>query len=750
MKSLPTLIGGKAQNLLRLKAIPGVSVPPFTVVPAGSSKLERAEIISNFLCICKAAEVAVRSSAVHEDSAEASFAGMYVTKLGVPAIFDNVVEAIEEVQRSGELKKEVAAHYAKEKKLTASEELVATIVQEMIHPDLSGVIFSHSIDACDGYYLISVAQGLGEAIVGGSVNGKLIRVARALCLDYLNEDWLAKLIKTMRKIETCYGSESLDVEFVYANGTLHILQCRPITTSPTVLVKKEDEHQLMCRIALLEAEVNTAFADDAFGDMTDINPLELLGSNPTELDISIFKHLFADTIVERVRREMGYDPLDIGLLRVIGGKPYISLRASAFSLRPKGIPTQAYERMFNVYRRMLMIDSNLQSRVEFDVYAMSSGEKLERIMREAELSSSEQEKVRDAFRLLDSSIAAISEICSSSFKQQIADYADRNHSLQGNSIEETLAHVAKGTELFVRVARLAFYWKNKFEENYPNEDLNELIVGHIQSVNSRLQADLISCQNSELSREELVRRYGHLQPGQFEIFGESYADDPDHYLFAQLSIAHPQNVEKKVHKFEDAVEFRNVVTFMQAREETKFLFSQSLYIFTRQLKTLLREGRITRSQASCLKWLELKALLAGQNSSVISAEKNNLPLILPDVIIPGTTKLGVITFGEARPKYVTQSVVKAPIRVLDRPDIHVDVRGALVLIPNADPGYDFVFHSGAVGIITKVGGPASHMCIMTIELQLPACIGCGEHLYNALRIAPAAVLDCASKQIIPM
>ncbi|MBA4319468.1 MAG: hypothetical protein C0412_13790, partial [Flavobacterium sp.] len=72
----------------------------------------------------------------------------------------------------------------------------------------------------------------------------------------------------------------------------------------------------------------------------------------------------------------------------------------------------------------------------------------------------------------------------------------------------------------------------------------------------------------------------------------------------------------------------------------------------------------------------------------------------------------------------------------------------LVLLPNADPGYDFLFHSGAVGIITKVGGPASHMCIRAIELQMPACIGCGESVYQKLTTAHSSILDCSARQII--
>jgi len=124
------------------------------------------------------------------------------------------------------------------------------------------------------------------------------------------------------------------------------------------------------------------------------------------------------------------------------------------------------------------------------------------------------------------------------------------------------------------------------------------------------------------------------------------------------------------------------------------------------------------------------------------------PVLLPDVIVSGLTDLRVITFSEAMPSYITNSIVKARVCVLDQLGVKADVRGALVLLPNADPGYDFLFHSGTVGIITKVGGPASHMCIRAIELQMPACIGCGESVYQKLAAAHSAVLDCGTQQII--
>ena len=49
----------------------------------------------------------------------------------------------------------------------------------------------------------------------------------------------------------------------------------------------------------------------------------------------------------------------------------------------------------------------------------------------------------------------------------------------------------------------------------------------------------------------------------------------------------------------------------------------------------------------------------------------------------------------------------------------------IVLIQNADPGYDFIFSYKIKGLITEFGGANSHMSIRCLELGIPAIIGIG-------------------------
>ena len=737
---------GKAENLDILKTIRGINVPRFVVLRSEMSEKKRMDTIRAFLySMPHGRTVAIRSSAAQEDSTNASFAGMYATKLRVSATMCDIQAAVEKVRVSEAQKQEVISHYAKARGIASTGEM-SVIIQEMIEADMSGVVFSHDPARQDGYYLVSVSIGV-ESIVRGTTSGRLVRVVRGIHLRSIREKWLWQIIKAMQAIESHYRSANLDVEFAFEDDTLYILQCRPITGAIETTIGVT-EKELVIRLEQLNAWIANHFPGDVFGDMIDINPAELLGVSPAPFDISIFNLLFADQVVERTRRKMGYNPLNVGLLRIVAGKPYASLCATAYSFRPLGISNQIYKRLVSVYREALIKNPALQSRVEFDVYAMSCGERLEQVITKAQLNEDEKRIVRNAFAHLEMAISKISKSLTEAFDVFAVNYERRTASIGDAPLSTILEHVVAGTEMFVQVARLAFYWKNKFQETHPQENLDELITGHIQSINSQLQFDLVACRNGIIMREELVHRYGHLRPGQFSIFGESYENDPEHYLFAQMERAEAVGVAKCVHAFENKAEFKNVIMFMQARERIKFLFSISLHLFATKLKQLLTQRGITEREASSASWERLRACLEGASNFEEGVEETTPSVLLPDVIIPGMTDLKVITFSEAMPIYITNTVVKARLCMLGRPDARVDVSNALVLLPNADPGYDFLFHSGVVGIITKVGGPASHMCIRAIELQMPACIGCGERMYQKLASARTATLDCGSQQII--
>ena len=160
-------IGGKAAGLVRLMQA-GAQVPPWFVLPSGSDPQVA-------LAAWKASgweRVAVRSSALAEDGAVHSFAGMYESILGV-SDGESLLNAIARCRASANHPRVRA--YQAEHGLDASP--VAVIVQELVEGEASGVMFSSDPTNPD-QTLISSAWGLGEGIVQGSVPCDTYRVHR--------------------------------------------------------------------------------------------------------------------------------------------------------------------------------------------------------------------------------------------------------------------------------------------------------------------------------------------------------------------------------------------------------------------------------------------------------------------------------------------------------------------------------------------------------------------------------------------
>ena len=69
------------------------------------------------------------------------------------------------------------------------------------------------------------------------------------------------------------------------------------------------------------------------------------------------------------------------------------------------------------------------------------------------------------------------------------------------------------------------------------------------------------------------------------------------------------------------------------------------------------------------------------------------------------------------------------------------MKNCIVLIPQADPGFDWLFSHGISGLVTMYGGANSHMAIRSAEFGLPAAIGIGEQRYRQISSGRVLELD---------
>ena len=95
------------------------------------------------------------------------------------------------------------------------------------------------------------------------------------------------------------------------------------------------------------------------------------------------------------------------------------------------------------------------------------------------------------------------------------------------------------------------------------------------------------------------------------------------------------------------------------------------------------------------------------------------------------------------------AIIESKILLMDNQkqyDVN-DIPGKIILIENADPGYDFLFGYKISGLITMYGGSNSHMAIRCSELGIPAIIGVGPQTYSDLKNSVIVQIDCNSQKI---
>lgn len=223
------LAGAKAANLARLIRS-GFPVPAgFVVVgePSAERILEAARVLGD-------APLAVRSSAVAEDLAEASFAGQYASFLDVrgdAALLDAVRRCRESTHAAR------VDHYRSARAGTADDR-IAVLVQRMVEAEAAGVAFTaNPVTGTRTEVMITAARGLGERVVAGEAVGDEWVVDRAgarprrLTEGVIDADRAGEIAGLARRVEAHFNVPQ-DIEWAIAEGQLALLQARPMTALP--------------------------------------------------------------------------------------------------------------------------------------------------------------------------------------------------------------------------------------------------------------------------------------------------------------------------------------------------------------------------------------------------------------------------------------------------------------------------------------------------------------------------------------
>ena len=250
--SITGLAADDAQALERAstqirKAFTAGQVPPEVEVAIQAAF---AELISS--------PVAVRSSATTEDLPDLSFAGQQDTFLNV-INEDALMEAV--VHCWSSLWTARAIGYRTRNNIDHGGAALAVIVQEMVQSEVSGVLFTaNPLTGRLSESVINATFGLGEALVSGQVEpdqyvvdtltGTIVdRMVGSKALSTrlrasggvetveelsetrqaLSNGDIQQIVALGQKVHEEYGTPQ-DIEWAFAEGTLYLLQTRPITS----------------------------------------------------------------------------------------------------------------------------------------------------------------------------------------------------------------------------------------------------------------------------------------------------------------------------------------------------------------------------------------------------------------------------------------------------------------------------------------------------------------------------------------
>ena len=200
---------------------------------------------------------AVRSSSPDEDLEAASFAGGYVTVLGVTQ--ERIDAAVRECFVS--CLDERVLLYKQQHGFDPRRPRIAVLVQQQVNSDVAGVGFSLNPVSNDfDEAVIDATFGLGETLVSGEVTpdhfvvdkpgrkilerrigskgvsrwirpegGVELREQDRSQASALTDEQVLEVSDALMRLEELYG-HPVDIEWAYAKGELHLLQARPITT----------------------------------------------------------------------------------------------------------------------------------------------------------------------------------------------------------------------------------------------------------------------------------------------------------------------------------------------------------------------------------------------------------------------------------------------------------------------------------------------------------------------------------------
>lgn len=586
--------------------------------------------------------------------------------------------------------------------------------------------------------------------------------------------------------------------------TLYCLQVRPLVIDESQSVYDKLAPRALERLAKRIRTLNCPHPEvlgnkTIFGVMPDWNPAEVIGLKPKRLALSLYKEIITDNIWAYQRDNYGYrslrsHPLMLSFL----GIPYIDVRLSFNSFIPKNLDKNISAKLIDYYISRLREAPWAHDKIEFDIvfscYDFMLPKKLQKLL---DYGFNENEIKRIEFALLELTNRIISHDNGLYLKDLAkAKELESKYEIIINSYTSPYDKIywliedckRFGTLPFAGIARAAFVAMQMLDSLVKigflgtQEKIDFLASLHTKAKELAIDSKYLSAE----TKNAFLEKYGHLRAGSYNILSPRYDEAFEEYFGSldsgidrtldsslessastqadfMLSSERLRDLDRILKENGLKIDASNFFDFLkktiEGREGVKFAFTKFL---SKALSIIKELGENLEIAPEDMAHLDIKSILALYSSLYKNSPKerfmNEIQAHKEEFALTCALKLPDIIFGEEdifsfyapkiMPNFITnKSVMAQTIIINDGASPNINLEGKIILIPAADPGFDYLFAKNIAGFITCYGGANSHMAIRASELQIPAAIGVGEEKFRLFAKVQRIRLECETKQI---
>ena len=736
---------------------------------------------------------AVRSSATAEDLPTLSFAGQHDTYLNIIGM-DNILKHISKCWAS--LFTDRAVIYRTLNGFDHRKVCLAVVVQQMVVPDASGVMFTADpITSNRKKVSIDASYGLGEALVSGLVNSDSYKICDGKITDkeiakknmgiyakqdggteeitiseelknkqILTDDQILELERLGRKIET-YFSYPQDIEWCILEGSIYIVQSRTITTLYPLPDIKNDEKRIFMSSGHMQM-------------MTD--PIKPLGmsffksiiSNPPSQEIGGRLYLdmtsdlatpFGRLIAKNLLKAIGDTLITNSVLKIVNNKKLIRElqkgKEKVFNLENN---SGALSIMFNAYKAYKEnnpdIVSNLINEEEKDIEKMKN--ELQNLSGDDVFKYIYQDHDNRRLKLTQPPKAGVITAAMLSamwFDKKIKKWIGETNAAESiimsipNSVTtDTGFSLMDVSDVIRNYPEVIDYLNNPCDKTF-FEDISKLdggelvcdsIKGYLTKYGMRCSGDIdITVPRWSEKPMELIplilNNIKNFESGAAKLKyeqGKVQSEKRIQELISKVEkLPRGKKKAKKIRRMASLI--RNYIGY---REYPKFSYMKRYLIYKeamlKEAKSLLQSGVINELEdIYYLHFDELEAVINGKklDYNIISKRKKDYEyfekLTPPRVmtsdgeIITGEYETGNLPENALPGLPVSAGVVEGRARIVKSLKDASLSEGDILVTEFTDPSWTPAFVS-IKGLITEVGGLATHGAIIAREFGLPAVV----------------------------